>query len=160
MIISLILWVLGLLLIYIEFYLPGALMGITGGVLLVVSAILFAAETTSPLLLVLFVLGVIVSVIVLIKFTLWRIRTQRPERSIYSDASQDGFVASKYDHSAIGKQGTVLSDLKPGGYILIEGKQHQALSLTGYITKGSEVIVTGGQEESLLVKPIKKDNPT
>jgi len=47
-----------------------------------------------------------------------------------------------------------LTDLKPGGYILVEGKQHQALSNTGYIVKGKEVKIIGGQEESLIVKQI------
>lgn len=155
-----ILWALGLLLILLEFYLPGAILGICGGVLIIVSTYLFASESGSVFYVIIYILGIAISVGYLVKFALWRIRTQKPGKSIYSDASQDGFVASAYDHSAIGKQGVVLSDLKPGGYILVEGKQHQALSLTGYITKGTEVVVFGGQEESLLVKPIKKELST
>ena len=62
---------------------------------------------------------------------------------------------SKFEKHAIGKIGIVLTDLKPGGFILIEGKQHQAISQSGYITKGEEVIVVSGQEESLLVKKVK-----
>lgn len=152
-----ILWALGLLLVYLEFYLPGALMGIAGGILLGASFVVFALQEESFLLVVLYLLGIGVSLGFLIRFALWRIRTQKPEKSIYSDAHQEGFIASHFDKSAIGKQGIVLSDLKPGGYILIEGKQHQALSQTGYITQGSEVIVLGGQEESLLVKSVKKE---
>ncbi|WP_052236405.1 NfeD family protein [Candidatus Protochlamydia amoebophila] len=76
----------------------------------------------------------------------------RQEYSIYLKKDQKGFQASEYDRNAIGKLGMVLTDLKPGGYILIEGKQHQAISLTGYISKGEEVIVVSGQEESLIVK--------
>jgi membrane-bound ClpP family serine protease len=155
-----ILWALGLLLILFEFYLPGAVLGIGGGILIAFSIFLFASQSESPLFVVFYVIGVVLSIGFLIKFAMWRIRTQKPEKSIYSDASQDGFFASKFDKSAIGKTGIVLSDLKPGGYILIEGKQHQALSQTGYITKGAEVLVLSGQEESLLVKPIKKEQST
>lgn len=151
-----ILWALGLLLILIEFYLPGAVMGIGGGILVVFSIILFASHSDSALAVVLYIIGVAVSIGILIKFALWRIRTAKPDRSIYSNSYQKDYVASTYDKSAIGKTGVVLSDLKPGGYILIDGKQHQAISQTGYITKGTEVIVLSGEEESLIVKQKEK----
>ncbi|QLH35625.1 MAG: hypothetical protein HWD61_05350 [Parachlamydiaceae bacterium] len=41
----------------------------------------------------------------LVKFTIWRIRTAKPQRSIYSNASQDGYQAVSYDASAVGKEG-------------------------------------------------------
>jgi membrane-bound ClpP family serine protease len=67
------------------------------------------------------------------------------------DASA-GYVASQFDKSAIGKEAIVLSDLKPGGYILIDGQKLQAISNEGYIPQGCHVEVIGGQEESLMVK--------
>jgi len=42
-----ILLILGLLLIFIEFYLPGAVMGITGGLMVFASMILFAMQSES-----------------------------------------------------------------------------------------------------------------
>ena|ERR1700722_5922231 len=149
-----ILWGVGLLLIFLEFYLPGAVLGISGGLLVLSSIVLFAYENGSPLVVLLYVFCTAISIGVLIKFSIWRIRSTKPDYSIYSDANQEGYVASKFDKTKIGKIGIVLSDLKPGGYILIEGKQYQAISQTGYVIKGSSVQVLGGQEESLLVKPI------
>jgi membrane-bound ClpP family serine protease len=148
------LWGVGLLLIFLEFYLPGAVLGVSGGLLILSGVVLFAYETGSPLATILYVISAITSIGALIKFSLWRIRSTKPDYSIYSDANQEGYVASKFDKTKIGKVGIVLSDLKPGGYILIEGKQYQAISQTGYIVKGSSVKVLGGQEESLLVKPM------
>jgi membrane-bound serine protease (ClpP class) len=147
--------VLGFLLIFVEFYIPGAIMGVTGGVMVFAGVILFAMQTDSPWAIAAFVIGTGVALAALVKFALWRIRTARPESSIYSDASQDGYEASSFDAAAIGKTGTVVTDLKPGGHILVDGKRLQAISQGGYITKGSEVVVVGGQEESLIVK--KKD---
>lgn len=69
---------------------------------------------------------------------------------------QTGYQASEYDTSAIGKKGVVLADLKPGGYILVEGKQHPAISISGYIPKGEEVEIVGGQEQSLMVKKLQE----
>jgi membrane-bound serine protease (ClpP class) len=144
--------VLGLVLILCEFYLPGAIMGILGGVSILAGIILFASQTSSLLAIVLFVAGTAIAVGLLIRFAIWRIVHAKPQYSIYSDAHQEGYQASSYDPTAIGKTGIVLADLKPGGYILVEGRQHPAISLSGYVAKGEHVTVVGGQEQSLIVK--------
>lgn len=143
---------LGFLLIFIEFYLPGIVIGAIGGVFVIVSLFLFAAQTSASWAVLLYLVAVIVALGYLIKFAMWRIRTAKPEYSVYSNDSQEGFIASKYDKNAIGKRGEVVSDLKPGGYITVDGIQHQALSEEGYITRGTAIEVIGGQEESLIVR--------
>jgi membrane-bound ClpP family serine protease len=147
-----ILLVFGYILIFLEFYIPGAILGIIGGILTLVSIVLFISEGFSALSIIGYIVGVLIGLALICKFALTRIRHAKPEYSIYSGASQEGFRASKTDHSLIGKTGVVLSDLKPGGYILIEGNQYQAISESGYIVKGLHVIVVSGQEESLIVK--------
>lgn len=148
---------LGLLLILFEFYLPGAIMGILGGIAILFGIILFA-EDHSPIAVFFFIIGAILAVVLLIRFALWRIVQAKPEHSIYLHKDQEGYQASEFDATAIGKTGTVMSDLKPGGYIIVDGKQHQAISITGYIPKGETVLVLSGQEESLIVKSIKKES--
>ncbi|MBA2367594.1 MAG: serine protease [Candidatus Protochlamydia sp.] len=150
--ISFLLLFVGLLLILIEFYIPGAIMGIIGGLFVIGSIAHFASESNSVIAIFLFVSLATVSVVLLIKFALWRIVNARPGSSIYTIGDQEGYQASSFDQEAIGKEGIVLSDLKPGGYIMIDGKQHQAISFTGYISKGEKVLVVSGQEESLIVK--------
>ncbi|WP_075882887.1 NfeD family protein [Candidatus Protochlamydia sp. W-9] len=142
----------GLALIFIEFYIPGAIMGVLGSIFLIASIIVFTSQTNSIWATIFYIFFTFSCVVLLIRFTLWRIVHTRQEYSIYLKKDQKGFQASEYDQNAIGKLGMVLTDLKPGGYILIEGKQHQAISLTGYISKGEEVVVVSGQEESLIVK--------
>ena len=142
---------LGLFLIFLEFYLPGAIMGLCGTLLVMVSIFLFASTTDSPILTLLYVIASGVCIGLLIKFAIWRITHTKPEYSIYSNSNQTDYVASSYDKEAIGEKGIVLSDLKPGGYILVNGKQHQAISLSGYIVKGTEIKVLSGDGESLQV---------
>lgn len=151
------LWFVGLVLVFLEFYLPGAVMGVCGGLLIFISVLIFAQQSASGLATFLYILGVISSIALAIRFALWKIPRTKSDYSIYSDKDQEGYIASGYDKSAIGKTGTVLSDLKPGGYILIEGTQHQALSQSGYIVKGSQVKVIGGEGESLIVKILLKE---
>ncbi len=109
-----ILWFLGLLLILLEFYIPGAIMGIAGGVMVFMSVLIFASESQSPLAITLFLTAVITSIILLIRFALWRIPRSKPGYSIYSDKDQTGYVASEYDKSAIGKEGNCLFRSKAG----------------------------------------------
>lgn len=144
--------ILGLLFIVMEFYLPGAIMGTIGGVLLVVSVFMFAGISNSLLVDLLYLSGVIALVVVVIQYTLKKIPRSKSHFNIYLNEDQEGFYASKYDHSAIGKEGVVMTDLKPGGYILVEGQKHQAISQSGYLSTGDKVLVIGGQEESLIVQ--------
>lgn len=153
-----ILLLLGLLLIFLEFYVPGAIMGIAGGLMVFTSIIFFAMQSESSIAIALFIIGAAICLVFLVKFALWRIRTAKPGFSIYSADDQEGYVASHFDSTAIGKTGIVDTDLKPGGHIIVDGKRMQALSQSGYLTKGTEVIVIGGQEESLIVKR-KKETP-
>lgn len=145
---------LGLLLILFEFYLPGAIMGILGGISILIGIVMFASQKSSVIAIILFVAGCAAAVVLLIKFAMWRIVHAKAPYSIYSEHDQEGFQASSFDQTAIGKTGTVLADLKPGGFVLIEGSQHSAISISGYLAKGEHVTVIGGQEQSLIVKGI------
>ena len=144
--------ILGLILIFIEFYIPGGVMGVLGGGAIIAGILLFASQSTSLVATILFVIGTAVAIGLLIRFALWRIVHSKGRSSIYSDHDQEGYQASSYDHTVIGKTGTVLSDLKPGGFIIVEGKQHPAISVSGYISKGEEVVIIKGEEQSVLVK--------
>lgn len=145
---AIILWLVGLVLILLEFYLPGAVMGVAGTLFLIASLFLFAM-TYSAFLFVLFCIVMAASLAGVIKYALWAIPKST---SFYSRDDQTGYQASSYDEALIGKTGTVLSDLKPGGYIIVEGKQHQALSESGYLVKGTPVQILRGEGESLIVR--------
>ena len=147
----------GLLLILLEFFIPGAVVGTIGGMMVVASIVLFAMQSQSPLWISVYSIGTIVLIGLLIKFALWRIPRAKAGQSIYLKGDQAGYQASSFDVSVIGKQGVVVTDLKPGGHILVDGKRLQAISQSGYLVKGTEVVVLGGQEESLIVKRVTKD---
>lgn len=149
-----ILWFLGLLFVLLEFYLPGAILGTIGGILLIASVVLFATQSTSAIAIILFVLGVVISAILLIKNTLWRIPRSGSSFSIYLNRDQEGYHAAGYDPAMIGKKGVVVSDLKPGGYILVEGKKLAAISQTGYLPAGTKIVVISGDGDSLVVRGV------
>lgn len=148
---------LGLLLVLLEFFLPGAIMGIAGAGLIIASTVLYWMENPAGLQLFLFVCLAAAGIVAVFKFAIWYIPRTAKNESIYLNKDQEGYQASGYDKSAIGKEGIALSDLKPGGYILIEGQKHQALSVSGYITKGTQVKVISGEGESLIVQHSKEE---
>lgn len=152
--------ILGWLLVFLEFYLPGAIMAIFGSLLILCSIILFATQSDAAWQVLLFVLVAFVGVAGVIRLAIWSIRKSKAKNSLFLQSDQTGYVASSFNAACIGKKGIALTDLKPGGYILIEDKKYQALSVSGYINKGHEVLVISGQEESLMVKLIKKEHAT
>lgn len=149
---AIILLIFGLVLVFLEFFAPGAILGTLGGVALLASTIVFAFASDSGLYSFLYFLFVIGSVVLLVRFALHKIRTNRS--GIYSEENQEGYQASYFDATFIGQKGKVYSDLKPGGYILINDVQVPAISESGYLVRGTEVEVIGGEGESLIVKKI------
>lgn len=148
----------GLLLIFLEFYLPGGVMGTAGALVIISSIVVVSLQSESLIEIFLFVLGSLVGTIAVVKFALWHIRRTRHTRSIFLESDQEGYRASSFDKKMIGRKGTAIADMRPGGYVLIEGKKYQALSLSGFIPKGSLVEVVTGQGESLHVKQMKKES--
>lgn len=142
---------IGLFLILAEFYLPGGILAFLAGLSILTAFVIVAREYSLVETLV-FILSSFLAIYGVIRFAIWKIVHAKPDNSIYLKGDQEGYKASGFDSRAIGKIGIVLSDLKPGGYILVDGEQHQAISISGYIPKGDKVIVLSGQEESLMVK--------
>lgn len=156
MIVTLLLLFAGLLLIFLEFFLPGGIIGAIGGILLLLSLAFFVKATHSLLSLMLYIIFVSVAVFFLIKLTLlWMKKTKK--NYIYLSSDQEGYLAAMYDANMIGKEGVAISDLKPSGHILIENKRLQALSKSGYILKGTSLRVIGGRGAYLIVKTLSQE---
>lgn len=160
MALALILLGIGLLAVVIEFFLPGGILGSIAAFFILSSIFIFAANSDNLLYTTFYIAGVIVLLLLLVKYILWRLRRGKLGRTIYSADDQEGFVAATWDRSLVGKEGVVFSDLKPGGYVKIEGKQYLAISQSGYIVKGNRIIVIGGEGDSLIVKQCKEGRST
>lgn len=152
MLATFLLLVSGLIIIFLEFYLPGGILGILGGFFLFFSLIAFAMYSDSIIYTILYFLFLTLILFLLVKFVLKNIRYGRFGRKFYSDQDQEGFVASSWDVSFIGKEAIVSTDLRPGGHVVVEGKKYLAISQSGYINKGERVIVVDGEGDSLIVK--------
>ena len=154
MFIALSLVLLGLLCVYLEFFLPGGVLAVIGGVLVLTAIVFYGWQEGSILGASLFLLGAGISTYFVCRYALYRIKKTREKDSFFLQRDQEGHKASFFDDSLIGKEGDALTDLKPAGHVTVEGKSYQALSERGYINKGVRVRIIGGRASYLLVKEL------
>lgn len=145
----------GLVLIFLEFFLPGAIMAVGGAILLMTSLFVFHMiyEGIGALLLYLLILAA--AVFLVIRIALMRVRSASSKGTVYLDTDQEGFQACIYPKELIGRTGIAATDLKPSGHILVDDRPFQALSKTGYIDKDTPIQILGGQGSHLIVKILK-----
>ncbi len=146
---------LGLILIYFEFFVPGGIIGAIGGILLLGSVVVFVMNQGGFIWILSYIIILIALLIFVIRFALWRVRCMK--HSIFLSADQEGYRAPSFDQTLIGKTGKTLTNLNPAGHIIIDDHQYQALSRSRYIEKGEPIEVIGGKGSHLIVKKYKQE---
>ena len=66
----------------------------------------------------------------------------------------EGYTISRGIEKLIGEKGTVDTDLRPAGKVIIAGEHYQAMSQGDFIEKGTEIIVDSTDENQLVVKKV------
>jgi len=125
-------------------------MAFLGGSLLLASLYFFSMENLGMPLFTAYCVSLAALVYLVIRLALWQVKIRAP-----GDA-QEGFVASSFSRELIGKEGIASTDLKPSGYILVEGRRFEAISQAGYIDQSMPIEILGGEGSHLIVQPIKK----
>lgn len=145
--------ILGLIFIFFEFFLIGAVFAILGSLFIVLSLILFFLS--NPIALSLVYLGVtVLAIIGTCKGALCWIKSSKRRGEFYLQDDQEGYSASFFDHNLVDKEGVAITELKTSGHVLIEKKRYQAISEGGFITKNASIVVIGGRGSYLIVKEI------
>lgn len=132
-------------------------MAIGGAILLLASLFVYYMTYSIDSSFFVYLACLIASVYLVVRLGIWQIR--RCKKTMYLDTDQEGYQACLYPKDLIGMAGFTLNDLKPSGHIRIEGKTLSAMAKTGFIEKGTEILVIGGQGSHLIVQPNKKTSP-
>ncbi|MEM8727403.1 MAG: NfeD family protein [Chlamydiota bacterium] len=140
---------LSLILIALEFFVPGAILGILGGVGLCLSILFFAWKSQSLWQAMIFAVVIIVLLVLTIKMTLRKLK-QKP--ALFAKEEQSGYLASEFDQKLIGKSAKALTDLRPSGHIEVEDQSYQAVSENLYVKKGESVTIIAGEGARLIVR--------
>ena len=152
-ILGIIVLVLGIVLVGIEFYLPG--FGFPGifGCLCVLAGIFLTGRDTSERLTVGIITIVIVAVMLLVSVILFSSgKLKSPIRLETDLQGKDLFLEEKDMEYLIGKKGVAVSDLRPAGKGEFDGVLLDVESSAYYIKKDASLIITEIRNNKIIVK--------
>ena len=149
------LFILGLVFMFLEVFTPGPVFGILGGITLM-GGIAVAAMTSGVSG------GLIAGIVALatVSATLyaelvWLPKTRFAQR--FSVHSTSGTTIRQQDVEAdavVGKTAEALTTLAPSGYVSIEGHRYEAFCQSGHAERGAQLRVTGLDNFRLIVTKI------
>ncbi len=158
LILPVVLQLVGIAVIIAEFILP------SGGVLTIAAlgafgySIYHVFRNVSPEVGVFFVVGDIILIPILIVIGM-KILARSPVALAAQMSSSAGVSSQDESHKALlGKTGEVLSDLRPAGRALIEGKKYDVVSGGDYIESGSKITVSQVSGNRIVVLKPDDDN--
>lgn len=147
-----VLFVAGVLLLAIEVFVPGAVLGILGGLALLAGVVVaFALHGTTGGLLALGAGGLLLGVTLYLEFIV--LPRSRLARSLTMNTTVDSTsqpALADPDH-VVGQIAETDTTLAPSGYVRLHGKRFEAFSNSGYLPKGVAVRVAGLDNFRLIV---------
>ncbi len=156
--IAFVLVLVGLFSIWLEFYVPGGILAVIGGICIFLGLCFFMNASLSLAYSILFFVFTLLAVIIVVKLALKQIQRSGRDNSFLLSRDQEGYKGAAVEEDLVGKKGIAITDLGPSGYILIEGKRCPALCRGPYIDKGSEVIVLSQEIAHLIVRAYYKND--
>ncbi len=148
----LLLFVLGIVLLALDLFMPGVVLSALGTIaMLVATASAFSHYGTSGGLLAFAIGAVLLTVALYIEYGI--LPKTRFGKRFFLHAEVHGTSQAKTSDLAVlaGKEGVALTPLKPTGQVEIEGQRYEGLSLDGHLGRGDRIKVTGAQNFSLTV---------
>lgn len=151
---------IGLLLIGLEVFLPGGILGIIGFVCLGGAVVTAFFEFEDPVYGLIALIGALLIgcgyfgllLTVLPKSRLWR--TFNLESEIAATAANEETTLLLQ----IGAEGTAVTDLRPSGIITIDGRRHDVVASTGFVAAGSQIRVESIAGFRVVVRPLDTIN--
>lgn len=152
---AIVLGLIGLLLVYFEFFVPGGILGALGALFLITGLVVNFWKQISPTWSLVYAALLIAFLVLTIRLAIWKIKKTDRVNHFYLAKDQEGYRASSYDKELIGEIGVALSPLKPSGHILIRDRPYQAVSESGYVQKGSKIEIISGEGSRLVVRKVE-----
>ncbi|KAA9019553.1 nodulation protein NfeD [Niallia endozanthoxylica] len=152
---SLILFIIGLGLILLEFFISGGIAGILGFVA-VISSLFLASDNVIHMgisLLIAITASIVLSIL-LIKVFGKRMRLFQKIMLTDSTNTESGYISNKSRLELIGLEGYTLTVMRPSGTILIEDERIDAVSEGAFIGKGAKIRVVRAEGARIIVREI------
>ncbi|PGT82938.1 hypothetical protein COD11_13905 [Bacillus sp. AFS040349] len=152
---SIILFILGIIFIIAEFFVPGGILGIVGFVSIITSLYVasgdFVHMTIS--LLISFAVSITASIL-LVKVFGKRMNIFKKLILRDSTNTESGYVSNVSRAELVGAEGVALTTLRPSGTAIISDERLDVVTEGGYITKGNKVKVVKVEGSRIVVREL------
>ena len=148
----LILFLLGVLLLAGEVFLPGAIVGIFGALCMLAGCVFSFMQLGTGYGMLATAVALALLGLTLYVELVWLPKTRFGRKLIVEstvDATSQPPLADKAQ--VVGKMGEALTALVPSGYVLVEGRRYEVFSQSGHVAKGTTVRVAGLDNFRLIV---------
>ncbi|MCM3566568.1 NfeD family protein [Neobacillus mesonae] len=153
---TLTLFVIGILLIFLELFLPGAVAGTLGTAALIFS---FFLAGENPLQI---GISILIAIIISMAVFFLMIRVLGKKLVLFNKMvlfdtakKEDGYVSNINRLDILGMEGTALTTLRPAGTIIINSERIDAVSEGSYIEKNARVKVMKVEGARIVVREVK-----
>ncbi|WP_144511132.1 nodulation protein NfeD [Bacillus sp. FJAT-22090] len=158
---TVIIFVIGVLLIIAEFFLPGGISGILGAGAIIFSIILAGGNIVQMSIAVLIALTVaIVGMVIIMKF--FGKQMKALNKIILSDATttEQGYVSNENRIDLIGKVAVTMTPLRPAGTIRIDNERIDAVSDGSFVAKDKQVKIIKVEGSRIVVREVVEGEAT
>ncbi len=147
-------FVLGLIMICLEIFLPGGIVGAIGGFALLASVVL-AFQREGAVFGTWWLAGVLLVTLGAIYLAVKAFPRSRAGKKLFLEASETGFVSGgERMTDLLGKTGTALSALRPAGMAEIEGRRVDVVAAGEFIPAGGKISVDAVEGSRVVVRKV------
>lgn len=154
---SILLFVIGVIFVILEFFVPGGIVGILGGALIILSLLFAGASVTHMAYSIIIAMFIaVIGMVILMKF--FGKKMHIFNKLVLRDATttEEGYVSNTNRVELIGRTGEAATPLRPAGVILVGNERIDAVSEGSFINKGSQVEVIKVEGSRIVVREIFK----
>lgn len=153
---TLVLFVIGVILIILEVFIPGGIAGLVGVAAIIGSLFLATGDVLhmSISLLIAFTVSILVSIL-LVKVFGKKMKFFRKIILTDSTNSEQGYVSNRNRTELIGKTGVALTDLRPSGMAILDAERLDVVTEGSFISKGAALIVIKTEGSRIVVREVQ-----
>jgi membrane-bound serine protease (ClpP class) len=155
---TLLLFIVGLALVIAEFFVPGGIVGILGGVLILLSLILAGANMMQMIIAIFIALVVaIIGMVILMKFFGKKLHVLNKLVLMDATTTEEGYVSNVNRTELLGKVGTTITPLRPAGTMLFGNERIDVVSEGGYVDAEKHVEIVKVEGSRIVVRQTEKE---
>ncbi|RME69266.1 MAG: serine protease [Verrucomicrobia bacterium] len=147
----LLLFLIGTIMISLEIFLPGGLLGVLGGILMIIGTVMAFQDHGTAGGLIAVGAGVAIIAVALIVEFVWLPRTRFGRRFFLAASVSGSATKPAAEADVVGRECQAATVLAPSGLVVLDGKQYEAFCRDGYAERGARLIVRGKDNFRLIV---------